>query len=497
MADLTFKANLLPNSDLGKALGSSNQRWNIYGELNGNASSADKLKTARTLTIGGTSKDFDGSANVSWSKAEILGSSDTTKFYRGDQTWSNTLSGQMVATSFKINNTLNEFNNGFIELSGATPFIDFHFNNSVADHTSRIIENASGELKVIGKLKVATSTNWYALNAASFICDDWIRTKGASGWLNETYGGGWYMSDNTWIRSSHSKRVVCDNHLLISTKNPGNGYDEIGSALQIREVNGVGTGQSAWTYAPKIGFHWSNRAALQLGMDSSQYLRLYNISSDSSYGKMRLGGLFCQSENGVRFCNGTANKNFLLRNDGSNFWGLICTGSSEANDWITPGGGHPFRVQLDNGYTHFLRAYGAVWNDYAEFRITKNPIEPGRCVREIGDDTLELTTNRLQAGCEIVTDTYGFAIGESETAKTPTAASGRVLAYPYEDREEFRKHIGEPVCSGPNGTVSIMTHEEEKEWPSRIIGTISAVPDYEEWGTGKIKVNGRVWIRIR
>jgi len=59
---------------------------------------------------------------------------------------------------------------------------------------------------------------------------------------------------------------------------------------------------------------------------------------------MRLGGLFCQSENGVRFCNGTSGRNFLLRNDGGNFWGLICTGSSEANDWITPGGGHPFRV---------------------------------------------------------------------------------------------------------------------------------------------------------
>ena len=93
MADLTFKANLLPNSDLGKALGSSTQRWNIYGELTGNASSATKLKTARningtafdgtanittanwgtarTITIGGTGKSVNGSANVSWSHAEI------------------------------------------------------------------------------------------------------------------------------------------------------------------------------------------------------------------------------------------------------------------------------------------------------------------------------------------------------------------------------------------------------------------------------------------
>jgi len=146
-----------------------------------------------------------------------------------------------------------------------------------------------------------------------------------------------------------------------------------------------------------------------------------------------------------------------------------------------------------------------VWNDYAEYRETKEKIEPGRCVREVGDDTLIITTERLQKGCEIVSDTFGFAIGESETAKTPTAASGRVLAYLYEDREIARQHIGDPVCSGPNGTVSIMTEEEEMRYPSRIIGTISAVPDYEIWHAGsqdgnekeEIKVNGRIWIRIR
>ena len=37
----------------------------------GNAATATKLQTARTLTIGNTSKSFDGSANVSWSLNEI------------------------------------------------------------------------------------------------------------------------------------------------------------------------------------------------------------------------------------------------------------------------------------------------------------------------------------------------------------------------------------------------------------------------------------------
>jgi hypothetical protein len=142
--------------------------------------------------------------------------------------------------------------------------------------------------------------------------------------------------------------------------------------------------------------------------------------------------------------------------------------------------------------------YGACWNDYAEFRNTQGKkVESGRCVREIGDDTLCITEKRLERGCEIVSDTFGFAIGENDECKTPIAASGRVLAYPYESREEFAKHIGWPVCSGPNGTVSIMTEEEEEKYPSRIIGTISAVPEYEEWGTSNVKVNGRIWIRIK
>ena len=147
--------------------------------------------------------------------------------------------------------------------------------------------------------------------------------------------------------------------------------------------------------------------------------------------------------------------------------------------------------------------YGAVWNDYAEYRKDnkeeKDIQRPGRCVKENGNGTLSLTAKRLERGCEIVSDTFGFAIGQDEENgyNTPIASSGRVLAYPYESIEEFSSHIGWPVCSGPNGTVSIMTDEEEEKYSSRIIGTISEIPDYEEWGSGKVKVNGRIWIRIR
>jgi len=70
---------------------------------------------------------------------------------------------------------------------------------------------------------------------------------------------------------------------------------------------------------------------------------------------------------------------------------------------------------------------------------------------------MSITTARLQKGCKIISDTFGFCIGETNDCKTPIAVTGRVLAYPLESLEEYTKHIGDFVCSGPNGTISIMT----------------------------------------
>jgi hypothetical protein len=42
---------------------------------------------------------------------------------------------------------------GRIEISGATPLIDFHFANSTADYTTRLIEDESGVLNLIGTLR--------------------------------------------------------------------------------------------------------------------------------------------------------------------------------------------------------------------------------------------------------------------------------------------------------------------------------------------------------
>lgn len=143
---------------------------------------------------------------------------------------------------------------------------------------------------------------------------------------------------------------------------------------------------------------------------------------------------------------------------------------------------------------------GAVWNDYAECRQS-DCSEPGRVVFEKGDDTLTKTEKRLQHFAGVISDTWGFSQGETDKAKTNIAVAGRVLVYTYQDRNNYKP--GDCVCAAPNGTIDIMTREEIIKFPDRIVGTVSCVPDYEEWGGGKnadrdpVKVNDRIWIKVK
>ena len=194
--------------------------------------------------------------------------------------------------------------------------------------------------------------------------------------------------------------------------------------------------------------------------------------------------------------------NYETKTDGTTSWslGYCCGGGADYhfrikrnhgwNGW----GDEALRIDSNSLSVYVSSLYGAVWNDYAEYRKAES-IEPGRVVIESEDGEMKLSTERLQPGAEIISDTFGFAIGETDEYKTPIAAAGRVLAYPNEDRYSYP--LGCAVCSGPNGTVSQMTREEIKEYPERIIGTVSEIPEYEYWGTGNVEVKNRIWIKVK
>ena len=156
-----------------------------------------------------------------------------------------------------------------------------------------------------------------------------------------------------------------------------------------------------------------------------------------------------------------------------------------------------FRMMIDaSGNSRCVgnQIYGAVWNDYAEYR-SASITTPGYVVREDKSGIMQLADDRLLPACEIISDTFGFAIGETDECKTPIATTGRVLAYPYEDRDSYE--LGDPVCSGPGGTVSKMSREEVRLYPERMLGYVSEIPSYKTWGSGNVEVNSRIWIRVK
>lgn len=141
---------------------------------------------------------------------------------------------------------------------------------------------------------------------------------------------------------------------------------------------------------------------------------------------------------------------------------------------------------------------GAVFNDYAEYRALKDPIEsyePGYCMTCNRDGKLFRTSSRMQHCEGITSDTFGFSIGRTNEATVPIAVAGRVLVYPLEEPDTY--YTGQAVCASRDGKVSKMTDIEVRQNPDRIVGIVSEIPTYETWGTNNVEVNGRIWITIK
>ena len=181
---------------------------------------------------------------------------------------------------------------------------------------------------------------------------------------------------------------------------------------------------------------------------------------------------------GINFSSSTGTKLYLI--------GSTETSGTNARTFYQNG-----NVYVDAGNV----LMGAAWNDYAEYRNQEEEIEPGYCVKSADNGKVSKTTKKYAACDGIVSDTFGFAIGKTDTCQTPLAVAGRVLAYFEGNREDY--HAGDTVCAGPNGKIMKMTREEIKEYPDRIIGLVSEIPEYETWGENNVLVNGRICIKIK
>lgn len=555
---MTFKANLLPSSDLGYSLGSSDKKWKINGSSLGTAAFKNESGTW-AINISGSSASCTGNAATATKISSTP--NNTTTFLRGDNTWSNSLLGPLTINSttspsagkssqLVISNSNNDDTaiewwrpSGaafqLVDQSG-TLYLKTDYTSSKQSTYNTTLFHIGYYNKIgtfyngltIGQSTENTSYKLYVngtsyLNSSATIngalnCNGAINLQDNSTPLVWKSGSWWQrifitddsasgtpvfsfeQSEGTSGSSWKTLATIYDNQRIYATGgffiDSNNYYSSAysctynsgGNWAEMRCTNG--NGSISLLTATNKGVYNTNSGKWLIATTSNNSKLYTDFATFEVPGTIWGNAYNCQVSS-------TADRRYQCSNSNGTIEVLCSTNRGlydrSGSKWIAACG------PSDSGYAWSNYPFkGAVWNDYAEYRETEEKIEPGRCIREIGDDTLVVTTERLQPGCEIVSDTFGFAIGETDKCKTPTATSGRVLAYPYEDREIFKQNIGKPVCSGPNGTVSIMTDEEYMLKGYCAIGTISAVPDYDIWEAGykgdvPIKVNGRVWIRVR
>ena len=174
---------------------------------------------------------------------------------------------------------------GSIKLSAQYPYIDFHFNNSTEDYTSRIWESSYKNINING-VDFRSSTVYSA---------NWFRSIGNTGWINETRGGGWWMTDDTWIRSFGGKNIYHDVGIMRTDGTlqvGGNGtYFNANSAGASFGVNlTLGSHNLIFnnTYGIQSGGHWvirqyttsADNKTVCIGCgNASQPLRLFTTNS--------------------------------------------------------------------------------------------------------------------------------------------------------------------------------------------------------------------------
>lgn len=128
----------------------------------------------------------------------------------------------------------------------------------------------------------------------------WHRSYGSTGWYNGTYGGGWYMTDSTWIRAYNSKSVWVDSvlgtnggltsgysgtappaggaiiagNVGIGTSSPSMSLDVTKASLWSSPAIGGSNGASDWAYlhvsTGDDSIIWNSGESMRFGTETSK-----------------------------------------------------------------------------------------------------------------------------------------------------------------------------------------------------------------------------------
>ena len=153
-------------------------------------------------------------------------------------------------------------------------------------------------------------------------------------------------------------------------------------------------------------------------------------------------------------------------------------------------------VNPSTGTLTASRVYGAVFNDYAEYRLCLEDILPGHIVVE--DDNLDIVRLCNQRNPKkkmfVVSDTYGYCMGDSKNS-VPISLSGRVLVCFNGNRDKLR--VGDYLGCDKDGKARKISRLRAFFNPRAVLGRVSHIPQADDiWGTNNTEVNGRIWVNL-
>jgi Bacterial shufflon protein, N-terminal constant region len=120
----------------------------------------------------------------------------------------------------------------------------------------RIANQDKAVLTNAGNFGIGTTAPVYKLDVAGeVIASGWMRTRGVTGWYNESYGGGWYMADHVWVRSYGSKNIYCDQMIRADQGFQVSGKQIIEASGNIRAISSSGAGR-IYFQSPHARWNW-------------------------------------------------------------------------------------------------------------------------------------------------------------------------------------------------------------------------------------------------
>ena len=121
----------------------------------------------------------------------------------------------MIAKSLIVNGAarfLNKIYANDLQVSGTTSFTDLSVSGT-SSFTGKATFN--GHVAIGGYNN--TSTNG-TLSTHGLYTNEWLRSVGSVGWYSQTYGGGIYMKDTTYVRTYNNKSFFVENgNLYVGT----------------------------------------------------------------------------------------------------------------------------------------------------------------------------------------------------------------------------------------------------------------------------------------